>query len=94
MSAAIDTSEETGIPSERFLGHGGELSPLQNLGCRMPPMLVIHGDQDTAVPYARALALRRALRETATWPKSPPRPESDTALPARKEPAGEPRRPG
>lgn len=64
MSAAIDTSEETGRFSERMKGHGNDLSPLQNLDRVMPPTLIIHGDKDNAVPYAQAVALDRRLRET------------------------------
>jgi acetyl esterase len=64
MSAAIDTSEDTGILSERFLGHGRDLSPLHHLDARMPPTFIIHGDKDNAVPYAQAVALEQRLRET------------------------------
>lgn len=64
MSAVIDTSEATGIMSERFLGHGQDLSPLHHLDARMPPTFIIHGDKDNAVPYAQAVALERQLRET------------------------------
>jgi acetyl esterase/lipase len=64
MSAAIDTSKETGILAERFVGHGRDLSPFQNLDTRMPPMLIIHGDEDKAVPYAQAVTLARRLQET------------------------------
>lgn len=37
---------------------------MQNLDAKMPPTLLIHGDQDKAVPYAQAVALDAQLKKT------------------------------
>ncbi len=61
MSAAADTSLETGMRGERFGKNPDALSPLQNLDAKMPPALIYHGDADTTVPYAHAVALNQRL---------------------------------
>ncbi len=61
-SPACDTSKLTGLRAERFTGFDPTaFSPLQNLDLTMPPVFLIHGDADTTVPYAHAVALHRAL---------------------------------
>jgi acetyl esterase/lipase len=61
-SPACDTSKLTGLRAERFTGFDpAAFSPLQNLDPTMPPVFLIHGDADTTVPYAHAVALHRAL---------------------------------
>lgn len=62
-SAASDTSESGGQRSDRFVGHGLDLSPQQQMDAQMPPVLMFHGDADTVVPYKYAVALDRKLRE-------------------------------
>lgn len=64
LSAASDTSEVTGQRAERFAGHGGDLSPAQNLDEKMPPTLIFHGDADTVVPHKYSAALEEKLRAT------------------------------
>lgn len=66
MSAAADTSESSGQRSDRFAGHGLDLSPYHQLDAPMPPVLMFHGDADTVVPYRYAVALDAKLRETGT----------------------------
>jgi acetyl esterase/lipase len=63
---AADTSKTSGMRGDRFklLLPGFDpdaYSPLQNLDAKMPPTLLIHGDADTTVPYAHAVALHAAL---------------------------------
>lgn len=60
---AADTSKATGLRGNRFKGVADpdDFSPLQNLDPKMPPVLLIHGDADTTVPYAHAVALHQAL---------------------------------
>jgi acetyl esterase len=64
ISAAADTSESGGQRSDRFSGHGLDLSPQHQLDARMPPVLMFHGDADTVVPHRYAVALDAKLRET------------------------------
>ncbi|MBC8011125.1 MAG: alpha/beta hydrolase, partial [Burkholderiales bacterium] len=63
---AADTSKASGMRGERFKANDpsfdpDSFSPLQNLDPKMPPVLLIHGDADTTVPYAHAVALHKAL---------------------------------
>lgn len=60
---AADTSKTSGMRGDRFKGVADPdaFSPLQNLDAKMPPVLLIHGDADTTVPYAHAVALHKAL---------------------------------
>ncbi|MDF3055964.1 MAG: nlhH 1 [Rariglobus sp.] len=59
---AADTSKASGMRGARFKSIDPDaFSPLQNLDARMPPVLLIHGDADTTVPYAHAVALSKAL---------------------------------
>ncbi len=67
-SAAADTSTTSGMRADRFKGidptfDPNAFSPLQNLDAHMPPTLIIHGDADTTVPYAHAVALHKALTD-------------------------------
>jgi acetyl esterase/lipase len=64
VSAASDTAESGGQRSDRFVGHGLDLSPQQQMDAKMPPALMFHGDADTVVPYKYAVALDRKLRES------------------------------
>lgn len=66
---AADTSKTSGMRGDRFklLLPGFDpdsYSPLQNLDPKMPPVLLIHGDADTTVPYAHAVALHKALTDS------------------------------
>jgi acetyl esterase len=63
VSAAADTSANTGERNDRFGGEGDALSPLHHLDPAMPPVLLFHGDADTVVKFSIAEALARALRE-------------------------------
>lgn len=62
VSAAVDTSAATGVLAERMAGHATELSPLHHLDPKMPPVMIIHGDQDKVVPFTQAAALDEKLR--------------------------------
>jgi len=62
LSAAADTSESGGQRSDRFAGHGTDLSATQNLDAKMPPVLMFHGDADTTVPYKYAVELHETLK--------------------------------
>ncbi len=58
-SAPSDTS---GIPPERFSSADPKaLSPLHQLDPRMPPVIEFHGQNDTIVPVAQAIALHERL---------------------------------
>lgn len=60
---AADTSKASGMRGNRFSGVADPdaFSPLQHLDAKMPPVLLFHGDADTTVPYAHAVALNKAL---------------------------------
>lgn len=61
VSPAADTSPTSGLRGDRFGGNSEAFSPLHHLDEKMPPTLIYHGDADTVVPYAHAVALDRAL---------------------------------
>ena len=44
--------------------HVSDISPLQNLDKKMPPVILFHGDADPTVPYRIAVALRDKLVAT------------------------------
>jgi acetyl esterase/lipase len=46
---------------DRFGGHAKECSATQHLDARMPPSLLLHGDQDPTVPYESSVILHRTL---------------------------------
>jgi acetyl esterase len=48
---------------DRFGGHAAECSATQHLEGKMPPTLLLHGDQDPTVPYQSSVVLHRALTE-------------------------------
>ena len=50
---------------ERFGPHIGDVSPLQNLDLKMPPVIMFHGDADPTVPYRIAVALHDKLIATS-----------------------------
>jgi acetyl esterase len=50
---------------ERFGSHIGDVSPLQNLDPKMPPVIMFHGDADPTVPYRIAVALHDKLIATS-----------------------------
>jgi acetyl esterase len=46
---------------DRFGGHATECSATQHLDPKMPPSLLLHGDQDPTVPYQSSVMLHQAL---------------------------------
>jgi acetyl esterase/lipase len=50
---------------KRFGPHIGDVSPLQNLDTKMPPMIMFHGDADPTVPYHLAVTLHDKLVATS-----------------------------
>ena len=50
---------------KRFGPHIGEVSPLQYLDAKMPPVMMFHGDADPTVPYRIAVALHDRLAATS-----------------------------
>jgi acetyl esterase len=48
---------------DRFGGHAAECSATQHLEGKMPPTLLLHGNQDPTVPYQSSVVLHRALTE-------------------------------
>jgi len=69
ISAPGDTTREAwdNDPKkiERFGPHIGDVSPLQNLDAKMPPVIMFHGDADPTVPYRIAVALHDKLVATS-----------------------------
>jgi acetyl esterase/lipase len=69
ISAPGDTAPEawSNDPEkiERFGPHIGDVSPLQNLDAKMPPVIMFHGDADPTVPYRIAVALHDKLVATS-----------------------------
>lgn len=61
FSTVSDTSQLTGYTPKRFGEHTLALSPVHQLDQQMPPVLAFHGDADTLVPLAQAVALRDKL---------------------------------
>lgn len=59
FSAPTDTLNSKRAPL--FGKYAAELSPLQNLDPKMPPILAFHGDADQTVPHTDAEKLRDAL---------------------------------
>jgi acetyl esterase len=49
---------------DRFGGHAVECSATQHLDAKMPPALLLHGDQDPTVPYQSSVALHRTLTDS------------------------------
>jgi acetyl esterase len=64
FSAPTDTLNSKRAPL--FGKHAAELSPLQNLDAKMPPVLAFHGDADQTVPHSDGVKLRDALRATGS----------------------------
>ena len=64
FSAPTDTLSSKRAPL--FGKHAAELSPVQNLDAKIPPVLAFHGDADTTVPHSDAVKLRDALRATGS----------------------------
>ncbi|MDK2972147.1 MAG: hypothetical protein PWP23_1902 [Candidatus Sumerlaeota bacterium] len=60
-SPVADTSPETGYAAERAGEHALELSPVDQLDAKMPPVLLLHGDADKTVPYSQAVDLNARL---------------------------------
>lgn len=69
ISAPADTTLEAWNNDrkkvERFGPHIGDVSPLQNLDAKMPPVIMFHGDTDPTVPYRFAVALHDKLVATS-----------------------------
>ena len=69
ISAAGDTTsaawnnDQTKL--KRFGPHIGDVSPLQHLDGKMPPVIMFHGDADPTVPYRIAVALHDKLVATS-----------------------------
>jgi acetyl esterase len=65
VSAPSDTTPSTWNNNpkmlKRFGPHIGEVSPLQHLDAKMPPVIMFHGDADPTVPYGTAVALHEKL---------------------------------
>jgi acetyl esterase/lipase len=65
ISAPADTMPATWNDDpkmlKRFGPHIGDVSPLQHLDLKMPPVIMFHGDADPTVPYATAVALHDKL---------------------------------
>jgi acetyl esterase len=69
ISAPSDTTPATwnNDPKmlKRFGPHIGDVSPLQHLDPRMPPVIMFHGDADPTVAYVTAVALHDKLVGTS-----------------------------
>lgn len=69
ISAPGDTTPQTWgndqMKIKRFGPHIADVSPLQNLDAKMPPVIMFHGDADSTVPYRIAVALRDKLVATS-----------------------------
>jgi acetyl esterase len=69
ISAPADTTPSTwnNDPKmlKRFGPHIGDVSPLQHLDAKMPPVIMFHGDADPTVPYVTAVALHDKLIATS-----------------------------
>lgn len=57
LSPVSDTTKEKGYAPSRFGEHGLELSTIDQLDAKMPPLLLFHGDADKTVPQAQSIAL-------------------------------------
>lgn len=57
-SASSDSTWDTSLPDPQAF------SPVHQLDAQMPPVLLIHGDRDEAVPYRTAVALHDKLAAT------------------------------
>ena len=69
ISVPADTSpdawDNNARQLKRFGPHIGDVSPLQFLDAKMPPVLMFHGDADLTVPYRIAVALHDKLTATS-----------------------------
>ncbi len=63
-SPVADTSLDTGYAPDRLGKHPFELSPVDQLDEKMPPILLLHGDADKVVPYSQAVELNAKLTES------------------------------
>jgi len=65
ISAPADTTPATWNDDPKYLKrfgtHIGDVSPLQHLDAKMPPVIMFHGDADPTVPYVTAVALHNKL---------------------------------
>ena len=61
VSAATDTSPETGNASERFGNDAKALSPVHQLDAKMPPTIMFHAAFDELVHYRTAVAFCEQL---------------------------------
>ena len=59
ISAPSDTEDPS--LQQRFGEHMRDVSPLQRLDEKMPPVIMLHGDADPTVPYRIAVALHDKL---------------------------------
>lgn len=69
ISAPSDTTPATWNNDPKYLKrfgpHIGDVSPLQNLDTKMPPVIMFHGNADPTVPYVTAVALHDKLIATS-----------------------------
>jgi acetyl esterase/lipase len=69
ISAPADTTPATWDNNPKFLKRFGpqigDVSPLQHLDAKMPPVIMFHGDADPTVPYVTAVALHDKLVATS-----------------------------
>lgn len=64
MCPVSDTTPETGYGASRFGDLAYKVSAAQQLDPQMPPVLLMHGDADTTVPYKQSVRLAELLTST------------------------------
>lgn len=64
MCPVSDTSVLKGYTPKRFGDNAEALSPFHQLDAKMPPVLLLHGDADTTVPYTQSVDLAKKLSDT------------------------------
>ena len=52
-----------GLSAERFGAEPKEISPAHHIGPHTPPTLILHGKNDTTVPYASVVAFESAMKK-------------------------------
>ncbi|HRJ71906.1 MAG TPA: alpha/beta hydrolase, partial [Terrimicrobiaceae bacterium] len=64
MCPVSDTSVLKGYTPKRFGDNAEALSPFHQLDAKMPPVLLLHGDADTTVPFTQSVDLAKKLTDT------------------------------